>query len=82
MVKKDRSTFLNKDYLLIILPEFYKTHLKKLGSSNFEEQSRILNKILTIFNNYKICGLGDREFCSIKLANAVIKPGFMFLYKT
>jgi hypothetical protein len=28
MVKKDRSTFLNNDYLLIMLPEFYKTHLE------------------------------------------------------
>ena len=43
--------------------------LPKLGSSNFEEQSRILKKILPIFNNYKICVLGDREFCSIKLVN-------------
>lgn len=191
MVKKDRSTFLNNDYLLIMLPEFYKTHLEnqlslaeyillkimiillqslkkvsletlatalpipikfesrkrkiqrflslsnltidkiwfpivktfletylkdekliyvvmdrtawgrinlfmisivwdqrafpvyfellsKLGSSNFEEQSRILRKILPIFNNYKICVLGDREFCSIKLANWLKDQGLCF----
>ena len=52
--------------------------LPKLGSSNFEEQSRILNKILPIFNNYKICVLGDREFCSIKLANWLKDQGLCF----
>lgn len=43
--------------------------LPKLGSSNFEEQTRILSQVLPLFENYKACVLGDREFCSIKLAN-------------
>ncbi|MDF5715728.1 MAG: IS4 family transposase [Rhizonema sp. NSF051] len=43
--------------------------LPKLGSSNIDEQKAILSKVLPIFNNYKICVLGDREFCSVKLAN-------------
>ncbi|MEA5557387.1 IS4 family transposase [Nodularia spumigena] len=52
--------------------------LSKLGSSNFEEQSGILKKIIPIFNNYKICILGDREFCSIKLANWLREKGVCF----
>jgi hypothetical protein len=44
MVKKDRSTFLNKDYLLIMLPEFYKTHIK--NQLNLAEY--ILLKIMII----------------------------------
>jgi Transposase DDE domain len=52
--------------------------LSKLGSSNFEEQSRILKKILPIFNDHKICVLGDREFCSIKLANCLKEQGLCF----
>jgi len=44
MVKKDSSTFLNKDYLLIILPKFYKAHLK--NQLNLAEY--ILLKIMII----------------------------------
>jgi Transposase DDE domain len=47
----------------------YFTLLPKLGSSNINEQTTILSKVFPIFQNYKICLLGDREFCSIKLAN-------------
>lgn len=43
--------------------------LPKLGSSNIDEQKAILSKIIPVFNNYKICWLGDREFCSVKLAD-------------
>jgi hypothetical protein len=43
--------------------------LPKLGSSNFEEQSRILSYVLPLFEIYKTCVLGDREFCSVVLAN-------------
>lgn len=42
--------------------------LPKLGSSNFNEQSCIITKVLPILQNYQICVLGDREFCSVKLA--------------
>ena len=43
--------------------------LPKLGSSNIDEQKTILSKVLPILKNYKICVLGDREFCSVKLAS-------------
>jgi hypothetical protein len=43
--------------------------LPKLGSSNISEQTAIMSKVLPIFKNYKICVLGDREFCSVKYAN-------------
>ncbi|GAA6623030.1 hypothetical protein NUACC26_088550 [Scytonema sp. NUACC26] len=43
--------------------------LPKLGSSNIDEQKLIISQVLPVFKNYKICLLGDREFCSIKLAN-------------
>ncbi|NJM18325.1 MAG: IS4 family transposase [Richelia sp. RM2_1_2] len=42
--------------------------LPKLGSSNITEQKGIIEKIIPLFKNYKICVLGDREFCSVKLA--------------
>jgi len=43
--------------------------LPKLGSSNLDEQTKIFSKVLPLFKNYKICVLGDREFCSVNLAN-------------
>jgi hypothetical protein len=50
------------------IPIYFKL-LDKLGSSNFDEQEAVFKKALPIFNNYKTVVLGDREFCSIKLAN-------------
>jgi hypothetical protein len=47
----------------------YFTLLPKLGNSNIDEQKKILSQVLPLFQNYKICVLGDREFCSVKLAN-------------
>ncbi|WP_341531640.1 IS4 family transposase (plasmid) [Nostoc sp. UHCC 0302] len=43
--------------------------LNKLGSSNFDEQEAVFKKALPILKDYKTVVLGDREFCSIKLAN-------------
>ncbi|MBR8838345.1 MAG: hypothetical protein DSM106950_31165 [Stigonema ocellatum SAG 48.90 = DSM 106950] len=34
--------------------------LAKLGSSNFDEQTRILSQAFPLFQDYKICVLGDR----------------------
>ena len=52
--------------------------LGKLGSSNLEEQTKIFSKVIPIFENYKICVLGDREFCSVKLANWLSERGLSF----
>ena len=46
----------------------YFTLLPKLGSSNISEQQNLLSKVMPLFQKYKICVLGDREFCSVKLA--------------
>lgn len=43
--------------------------LPKLGSSNVDEQKSAISQVLPLFDNYKICVLGEREFCSVKLAN-------------
>ena len=41
--------------------------LDKKGSSNLEEQKRVLEKVLTVLSGHKIVVLGDREFCSVSL---------------
>lgn len=52
--------------------------LPKLGSSNISEQTSILSKVIPVFNNYKLCVLGDREFCSVKLAKYLQSMGVYF----
>jgi hypothetical protein len=53
--------------------------LPKLGSSNFEEQRRILSHVLPMFEIYKICVLGDREFCSVVLVNWLFRAESVLL---
>ena len=43
--------------------------LPKLGSSNLTEQKRLFSQVIPLFKKYKTIVLGDREFCSVKLAN-------------
>jgi hypothetical protein len=43
--------------------------LPKIGSSNEREQKRLLSQVLPLFKKYQTTVLGDREFCSVKLAN-------------
>ncbi len=45
------------------------SYYRSLGSSNCAEQTAALTKVLPLFKNYKTVVLGDREFCSVKLAN-------------
>ncbi|MEM6752019.1 MAG: IS4 family transposase [Cyanobacteria bacterium P01_C01_bin.38] len=56
----------------------YFTLLPKLGSSNITEQKDIIQKVIPLFKNYRICVLGDREFCSVKLAKYLQDLGVYF----
>ena len=52
--------------------------LPKLGSSNISEQQSLLSQVIPLFENSKICVLGDREFCSVKLAKYLQSLGVYF----
>ena len=56
----------------------YFSLLPKLGSSNITEQKDIIEKVIPLFKDYKICVLGDREFCSVKLAKYLQELGVYF----
>jgi hypothetical protein len=56
----------------------YFTLLPKLGSSNISEQQNLLSKVIPLFQSYKVCVLGDREFCSVKLAKFLQSLGVYF----
>jgi hypothetical protein len=71
----DRTTWANINLFMVSVvwenrsfPVYFEL-LPKLGSSNFDEQTRILSQVSPMLEIYKTCVLGDREFCSVVLAN-------------
>ncbi len=71
----DRTKWQRKNLMMISLIydkraiPIYWEFLPRMGNSNFEEQSKIFSQVLGLFNKYQTVILGDREFCSVKLAN-------------
>ena len=71
----DRTQWQNINILVIsviykhrALPLYFEL-LDKKGNSNWQEQTSALAKVLRELKPYKIVVLGDREFCSVKLAS-------------
>ena len=58
-------------------PIYFKL-LPKLGNSNISAQEKLLSQVMPLFQNYKVCVLGDREFCSVKLAKYLHGLGVYF----
>ncbi|MEG4213748.1 transposase [Microcoleus sp. S13_B4] len=56
----------------------YWSLLPTLGNSSFESQSTNLQQVLPLFSKYKVIVLGDREFCSVDLANWLKEKGVSF----
>ncbi|NJM00750.1 MAG: hypothetical protein HC924_19175 [Synechococcaceae cyanobacterium SM2_3_2] len=45
--------------------------LEKQGCSNLSEQIHVIDIVQPLFADYRLIVLGDREFCSVKLAEAL-----------
>lgn len=80
----DRTIWERKNLMMISLiyerraiPVYFE-FLSKLGSSNLAEQVNLISKILPVFKNYQILILGDREFCSVKLAHWLTEQKVQF----
>jgi len=80
----DRTIWERKNLIMIsiiydqrAIPIYFE-FLPKLGSSNLGEQIKFISQILPLFKGYKTIVLGDREFCSIKLANWLREEELMF----
>jgi hypothetical protein len=56
----------------------YWSLLPKLGNSNLEEQTLVLQQVLPLFKEYKVIVLGDREFCSVDLGDWLRTMGVSF----
>jgi len=80
----DRTIWERKNLIMIsiiydqrAIPVYFE-FLPKLGSSSFAEQTKFISQILPLFNKYKTILLGDREFCSVKLANWLREQELLF----
>jgi len=80
----DRTIWERKNLMMIsiiydqrAIPVYFE-FLPKLGSSNLDEQTKFISHILPLFKEHKVIVLGDREFCSVKLANWLREQGLLF----
>ncbi len=71
----DRTIWERKNLIMIsmiydsrAIPVYFEL-LPKLGSSNLAEQKRVFSQVLPLFRKSQVIILGDREFCSVQLAN-------------
>lgn len=83
----DRTQWRDKNIFVIslfwtrrYLPLYWKI-LEKRGSSNIEEQKSIITQILSVFKDYKIIILGDREFGSVKLGSWLCEKQVRFVLR-
>ncbi len=80
----DRTIWERKNLIMISIiydqraMTVYFEFLPKLGSSNFAEQTKFISQILPLFKKYKTILLGDREFCSVELANWLREQELLF----
>jgi hypothetical protein len=83
----DRTQWRDKNIFVISLfwtrraiPLYWKI-LEKRGSSNIEEQKSLITPILSLFKDYKIIILGDREFGSVKLGSWLCEKQVRFVVR-
>jgi len=60
----------------------YWEFLESKGSSNLTVQKRVIEKAISLFSEYKIVILGDREFCSVTRLKMARGERSVFLFKT
>jgi hypothetical protein len=59
------------------LPVYFQL-LPKQGSSNLEEQIELLSRVISLFTEYRVVVLGDREFCAVELGKWLAEQGLSF----
>ena len=80
----DRTIWERKNLIMIsiiydqrAIPIYFE-FLPKLGSSNFDEQTKFFSHVLPLLKTSKVIVLGDREFCSVRLANWLREQDLLF----
>jgi hypothetical protein len=81
----DRTIWQRKNLIMIsviyerrAIPIYFEL-LPKLGSSNLNEQTSLISQVLPLFKEYKPIVLGDRKFCSVKLATGLESKKYTFV---
>jgi hypothetical protein len=80
----DRTIWERKNLMMIsiiyeqrAIPVYFE-FLPKLGSSSYTEQTSVISKVLPLFKNEQFLILGEREFCSVELANWLTEQEVQF----
>jgi len=60
----------------------YWEFLGKKGNSNLTVQKRVIEQAISLFSDYKIVILGDREFCSVTRLKVARGERSVFLFET
>lgn len=55
--------------------------LAKEGATNLSEQQAILRPVMRLFKKYKLVIIGDREFCSVELADWLQSKQVSFVFR-
>lgn len=55
--------------------------LEKDGSSNFQEQQKVLRPVIRLLKSYKLVIIGDREFHSVELADWLQRKNISFVFR-
>ncbi|AFZ01289.1 IS4 family transposase [Calothrix sp. PCC 6303] len=84
MIGIDRTQWKDRNLFMVTLvwgthalPLYWET-LPHVGNSNFQAQKRLLSIALSLFKNYPVLVIGDREFHSPKLAQWLDNRGVYF----
>ena len=84
MIAIDRTQWKGRNLFMVTLvwgphalPLYWET-LAHVGNSDFKTQKRLLTAALSLFKNYPVLVLGDREFHSPKLAHWLDNKGVYF----
>ena len=89
IVAMDRTQWKENNVLMVSVIHqkrawpIYWCMLEKEGSSNFQEQQKVLKPVIRLLKKYKIVVIGDREFHSVELAKWLhrLKISFVFRQK-
>ncbi len=87
IIALDRTQWKENNVLMVsaiyqkrALPIFW-VLLEKDGSSNLEEQQKVLRPVVRLLKKYKIVVVGDREFHSIELASWLQEQNISFVLR-
>jgi hypothetical protein len=87
IVAMDRTQWKENNVLMVSVIHqkrawpIYWCMLEKEGSSNLQEQQKVLKPVIRLLKKYKIVVIGDREFHSVELAKWLHRQKISFVFR-